>query len=189
MDFNKDYLKIVKKLVKDRRYNHILGVVDEAMALANKYNISVDKARIAASLHDITKNMDIDFQVELITKTLGPDALKDVPFGAIHAISGAIYSRDYLGVDDEDIYNSIYYHTLGRPKMSTLEKIIYISDFIEPSRNSEASIKCKEIAYKNLDEGLLYAMEYIVKILEAENKFIPSQTYESIKYYKELINE
>ena len=189
MDYTKDYLPYVKKMVKPKRYNHILGVVNEAIELAQIYGVSVDKARIAASLHDITKYLPDDEQVELITKTLGPDAIDDIPRGGLHAISGAIYARDYLGVDDTDIYNAIYNHTLGRPNMSALEKIIYVSDFTEPSREAITSKTCKDLALNNLDKALLYAMTTVVNFLEESGQYVPKVTYDAIKYYKELLNE
>ncbi len=189
MDYTKDYLPYVKKMVKPKRYTHILGVVNESIELAKLYDVDINKARIAASLHDITKYLPDDEQVELITKTLGPDAIDNIPHGGLHAISGAIYARDYLGVDDADIYNAIYNHTLGRPNMSMLEKIIYVSDFMEPSRDTVTANICKEMAYKNLDKALLYAMTTVVDSLEENNKYIPDITYNAIKYYKELLNE
>ena len=49
--------------------------------------------------------------------------------------AGAIVAKDEYGIEDEDILNAIRFHTVGRPNMSLLEKIIYIADFI--SRPSE----------------------------------------------------
>ena len=189
MDLKKDYLPILKDMVKPKRYIHTLGVIDEAINLSKIYNVSIDKARIAASLHDITKYFSDDEQIKIMSKILTKEEIDLIPIGGYHAITGAIYSKEKLGVDDMDIYNAIYNHTLGRPHMSTLEKIIYIADFIEPSRNTEASLICKDIAYKNLDKALLYAMEYVVKEREENNEYIPHITYDAIKYYKEIINE
>ena len=39
-----------------------------------------------------------------------------------------------FGVDDE-IYNAIWWHTTGHAHMTLLEKVIYLADYIEPSRN------------------------------------------------------
>ena len=189
MDYKKDYLPLLKKMVKPKRYIHSLGVIDEAINLSKLYNANQDKARIAASLHDIAKYIDRDEQKEMITKTLGPDVLEGLPEGALHSICGAIYARDYLGIDDIDIYNAIYNHTLGKPNMSLLEKIIFVADFIEPSRNTEASKICKKMAYDNLDEALLYAMEYVANEREELDAYVPQITYDAINYYKEIINE
>ena len=58
---------------------------------------------------------------------------KRVP-SLLHGKVGAIYAREKYGVEDKDILNAISYHTTARPGMSLLEKIIFIADYIEPSR-------------------------------------------------------
>ena len=60
MDYKKDYLTYTKHMVNKKRYNHTLGVIDSALKLAEIYHEDPDKVRIAASLHDVTKNMDMD---------------------------------------------------------------------------------------------------------------------------------
>lgn len=55
--------------------------------------------------------------------------------GLIHAFLGAEIAKDLFGIDDDEIYDAIFYHTVGKPDMSLLTKIIYIADAIEPLRN------------------------------------------------------
>lgn len=47
--------EIVKCRLSEKRFKHTLGVVDAAVKLAEKYGADVEKAKIAAILHDITK--------------------------------------------------------------------------------------------------------------------------------------
>ena len=188
MDYSKDYLTYTKRMVNKKRYNHTLGVVESAIKLAKIYGGDINKARIAASLHDVTKNMDMDEQLELITKTLGPDAIDELPGGAIHSYSGYIYAMDYIGIDDIDILNAIKNHTLGRPNMSLLEKIIYVADFIEPGRTSEESKICANIAYnESLDKAVLYAINVVVSELTEAKRYIAPITFETKKYFEELV--
>ncbi len=53
----------------------------------------------------------------------------------LHALAAAIIAKEEMKIEDEDILNSVIYHTTGREDMSLLEKIIYIADYIEPSRD------------------------------------------------------
>jgi len=188
-DYKKDYLYLVEEKENITRCNHTLGVIKEAVALAKKYGINEDKARIAASLHDITKNVPIDVQKEEIIKKLGPNVLSDLPMGAYHAISGYLYAKDVLQIDDEDILNAINNHTLGRPKMSPLEKIIFISDFIEPSRNSTESNNAKALAYLNLDQCLVYIMTYTIERNQAIGNAVPKIAFDALEYYKGVMGE
>ena len=62
------------------------------------------------------------------------DALEKKALKLLHAKTGAALARDVFGVDDE-IYNAILWHTTGKPDMTVLEKVIYLADFIEPTRD------------------------------------------------------
>ncbi len=47
----------LKENLKEDRYNHVISVKETAIKLAEKYNIDVYKAKIAALCHDCAKNM------------------------------------------------------------------------------------------------------------------------------------
>ena len=187
MDYTKDYLPIVKGMVKETRYVHTLGVVNDAIRLATFYSLDSNKARIAASLHDIAKYMSDEEMKKLIVDEWGMEVFDSLPKGAYHAYAGCVYVHKNLGIDDEDILNAIKNHTLGRPNMSSLEKIIYISDFIEPSRGTTASNEARRIAYQSLDKAMLYCLEFITNYLEKKGSYVPTVTYDAIKYYKEIV--
>ena len=72
-----------------------------------------------------------------------------------------------FGVDDE-IYGAIRYHTTGRAHMTLLEKIIYLADYIEPSRDFPGVEKLRKACYEDLDKGLLKGLEMTIGKLEAE---------------------
>ena len=101
MDYNKDYLSIVKERVSPHRYNHTLGVIKEAKRLAEIYNVDTNKARIAATLHDISKNKDINEIIENVKNNFDPKVLS-YPVGTIHAYDSKLEAIK-LGVDDSDI--------------------------------------------------------------------------------------
>ena len=71
-------------------------------------------------------------------------------------------ARDVFGVD-EDIYSAIWWHTTGHGDMTLLEKIIYLADYIEPSRNFPGVDKLRRACYKDLDEGLLLGLEMTIQ--------------------------
>ncbi len=61
------------------------------------------------------------------------DELEKKALKLLHAKTGAAIARDVFAVED-DVYNAILYHTTGKPDMTLLEKIIYLADYIEPTR-------------------------------------------------------
>ena len=52
-----DIMIELKKNVSEKRYIHILGVIDSAVELAEKFSVSKEKARLAAIFHDYAKGM------------------------------------------------------------------------------------------------------------------------------------
>lgn len=126
---------IALSYLKPKRMPHVLGTEQEAVRLAERYGADVTKARIAALLHDCTKKLDMDEQLALCKKYHIPlDELEQKALKLLHSKTGAAIARDVFAVDD-DVYNAIMYHTTGKPDMTLLEKIIYLADYIEPTRD------------------------------------------------------
>ncbi len=184
MDYSIDYLAIVKEKQNATRFTHTKGVMKEAVLLARHYKVDEKKAKVAAILHDVTKSDPIDDQKKVIEEEFGEKILSEYPIGAYHSLSGYIYAKNVLKIDDEDILNAIKNHTLGRPGMSTLEKIIFLADFIEPSRESEEAETAKTLAYVSLDKALVYTMDYVISIHKQIKKMVPKIAYDALSYYE-----
>ncbi len=187
MDYKKDYLPVVKEVVKEKRFIHTLGVIYEAMLFSTIYGENLDKARIAATLHDYTKYLDEDQERYIMMKYYGFDKYKRYPRSIYHGFTAAILAKERLGVDDEEILDAIRYHSIGKVNMTLLEKIIYVADFSEPGRKSEESKRIHDIALKDLDLALYYAMKSVIEDNEKENKEIPKESYDAYEYIKEII--
>ena len=183
MNYDNDYLLIVKYMVKEKRYIHTLGVIDTALELSKRYGVDLNKARIAATLHDITKYFSDEDHLKLMKKYYDDEYISTLPRGTYHAFSAAIFAKDYLMIDDTEILDAIKWHTIAHPNMTTLEKIIYVADFMEPNRDSLAAKECEKIAKDSLDEALRFAIHICIIERENEGKYIPEITYDAYKFY------
>ena len=76
----------------------------------------------------------------------------------LHAKTGAAIARDVFAVDDA-VYRAIYWHTTGHADMTLLEKIIYLADYIEPSRDFPGVDDLRQAVHADLDRGLLKALD------------------------------
>lgn len=149
--------------LKHKRIPHVLGTEQEAIRLAERYGADVEKARIAALLHDCTKKLDMESQLALCDHYgIELDELEQVSLKLLHSKTGAALARDVFGVDEE-IYNAIWWHTTGHANMTLLEKIIYLADYIEPSRDFPGVDKLRSVCYKDLNEGLLLGLEMTIR--------------------------
>lgn len=153
--------------LKAKRIPHVLGTEATAAELARRYGADVHKARVAALLHDCTKRLDMDEQLALCAHYgIELDELERRALKLLHAKTGAAIARDVFGVDDE-IYNAILWHTTGRPDMTLLEKVIYLADYIEPTRDFDGVEELRSAVYEDLDQGLLLGLTMTVEEMEA----------------------
>lgn len=175
-----DYIDHLEKMLTPYRYSHSLRVAKKAQELAKKHGVNQDKAYMAGLLHDIAKELPLKEQKELITNEC-PEFLQEGE-AVWHACAGGIYVRRRLGIRDEDIINAIKYHSTGRSKMSKLEMIIYIADYIEPMRKHDM-IEHIEQHEDSLELMMLIILKLVIKELEQKNKSIGKLTIEALEYY------
>ncbi|WP_417043753.1 nicotinate (nicotinamide) nucleotide adenylyltransferase [Dysosmobacter sp.] len=165
--------------LKHKRIPHVLGTEQEAIRLAERYGADVGKARVGALLHDCTKKLDLAEQLALCERYGIPlDDMERKTLKLLHAKTGAAIARDVFGVDDE-IYGAILWHTTGRAGMTLLEKILYLADYIEPSRDFPGVDKLRAVCYKDLDAGLLMGLEMTIGEMNALGSPVHRATIEA----------
>ena len=165
--------------LKHKRIPHVLGTEQEAIRLAERYGADVEKARVAALLHDCTKKLDMDEQLALCRHYgIQLDELERQALKLLHAKTGAAIARDVFGVDDE-VYRAIWWHTTGHAGMTLLEKIMYLADYIEPSRDFPGVDKLRAVCYKDLDEGLLMGLEMTIEEMTSMGNPVHHATIEA----------
>ena len=165
--------------LKHKRIPHVLGTEQEAIRLAERYGADVEKARRAALLHDCTKKLDMEEQLALCRRYgIQLDELEQKALKLLHSKTGAAIARDVFGVDDE-IYSAIWYHTTGHANMTKLEKIIYLADYIEPSRDFPGVDKLRKVCYEDLDRGLLMGLEMTIEEMTSMGNPVHHATIEA----------
>ncbi len=182
-----DYKQLISQRMGERRYIHSVNVAKQAKLLAEKFGCDADKAVVAGILHDVTKETPPEEQLALMNN--GGIVLNEVERCGTklwHSVSGAVYVRDVLKIDDEDIFNAIRYHTTGRAGMSLLEKVIFVADFTGEERDYRDVDIMREKALRDLDEAMLYGLQFTIKDLASRSMAIHPN---AIACYNELILE
>lgn len=175
--------KYLRENLKDTRYIHTLGVVSVAKKLAALNNVSEEKAEIAALCHDIGKNLPKDEMLKIMKDNniiLSEDE-KATP-ELWHSIISPVIAKNVLGITEEEILNAARWHTTGKENMSTLEKIIYISDMIEPSRIYEGVDQLRKITIEDLDDGVLAGINQTTTFLLSKGAPIDLNTIKARNY-------
>lgn len=71
--------------------------------------------------------------------------------------------------------------------MGTLEKIVYIADYIEPMRTKALHLsRIRKLAFEDLDECMYEILKDTLAYLEENPKEIDHTTKDAFVYYKDL---
>ena len=174
------YIDIIKPMLTQKRFEHSLNVSEEAVKLAKKYGADTEKAELAGLLHDILKDTPPEKQLKILADF--GIIMRDVELSAKkfwHAISGAVYIKHVLHIEDEDVYNAVRYHTTGRKNMTLLEKVIFIADFISKDRNYPGVEDMRKAAYKNLDKAIVEGIAFTITELAKDRAPIVPETIDA----------
>ncbi len=188
-DFFEKYkkeLNILKENLTEKRFNHSIQVAKEAKSLAIEHNEDKEKAFLAGLIHDCCKCFSLPKIYETCEKyNFKLDEVLEKQPDLSHSFLGYYVAKDIYNIQDENILNSIKYHTTGRANMTNLEKIIYIADYIEPTRPYfEGIYKARELAYKNLDMAMDYILESTIQFNNKKGRIIHPLSIEAYDYYK-----
>lgn len=169
----------LKEILDEKRYLHSLGTMEYAVKLAERFGEDVQKAMIAGLVHDVAKCLDKQQLLNCALKSgIVIDNIMRSQIELLHGPAGSYLARQLFGIEDVDILNAIAYHTTGRENMSKLEKIIYVADLIEPSRQFEHVYRLREKSFEDLEKAVVMAMDNTLKyVIECGGLIHPNTIY------------
>ena len=175
-------MEMLAKTLKPKRFTHTLGVESTAVALARLHDESPEKASIAALLHDMAKNRTDEDLLDICRKNAIDLHPNERYLSLLHAFAGSVLAREAYPGLPEEIYTAIRYHSTGRPHMSTLEKIIFSADYIEPNRKPFQGLEtARERTFADLDKGCILILEQTISYLKEKKQAIHPLTQETLE--------
>ena len=172
-----DYLHIN---LREKRLAHSISVSETAVSLAEKYGEDIEKARIAGLVHDLAKDMKDEDLIKLaLEHEIVIDEVCLSSPTILHGLVGSIIAREVMGIVDEDILRAVCYHTTGRKNMSTLEKIIYIADYIEPLRKFQGVEEVRALCNVDLDAAVLLSLESSIIYVIDQKQLLHTDTIDA----------
>ena len=193
MDY-KEFDHIKEKLqnsLDSARYEHTLGVMYTAGSLAMAHGWDIRQAMLAGLLHDCAKCISLEEMARLCDEN--NFQISEMERGSknlLHAKVGAVMAEQEYHINDKEILDAITWHCTGRPNMSTLDKIVYIADFIEPGRDQAKNLdKIRKLAFVDLDACMAQITYDILNYLRSKGYEIDPTTEETYEFYKECRKE
>ena len=180
----KELEETVVELLKANRVNHILGCRDTARDLAARWGADENLAARAGLLHDITKALDGPLQLTLCREygIVLDEFFQNNP-KTLHALTGSLVAERIFG-ERPEVVAAIASHTTGKAHMNTLEKIIYVADYMEPNRDFPGVEELRELAYKDLDAALERGLSMTLDILQKQGRSISPQSEQALAWLR-----
>lgn len=171
------YRRIIQEKLDPERLYHCECVAECARTLAKRFGANADKAQLAGLLHDVMKNACEQEQRELIARA-GIELSREENANpkVLHAIAGEAFLRLETDIDDEGILGAVRRHTTGSAGMSTLEKVVYMADFIAADRTYPDVDEVRALANDSLDSAILYTTRYTIQKLASQGAVIHRAT-------------
>lgn len=172
-------------MVQEKRVRHIRGTEEEAVRLARRWGADEDMARRAGILHDCTKYLTGQEHIAICQQYGVPlDELERAAPKLLHSKTGACMARHLFGEPDE-VYEAIFWHTTAKADMTTLEKILYVADYMEPNRDFEGVERLRQLAYSDLDRALLLGVEITVQEMRDRQLPVHSNTLQALNWLRD----
>lgn len=188
----------LKEMVSEKRYVHCVNTEKIASFLTHHYVVNPYKVKISALLHDCAKDLSIDLLGDYLSKyEVILDEIERNEKQLWHAYVGAILAKEKFGITDEEILKAIRIHSTLDKNPSTLEKIVFVSDYMEYMRSKgeqKSYERLRNIAITELDIVAFWILNFKIldimkergiihpRTIEVRNEFI-NNLQDKMKYY------
>lgn len=187
-DFLATMLTTVKKSMSDKRFIHTLGVCDVAVKLSSIYGENENKAYLSALLHDFQKEIPSDKKIQILKDAgIFVNEFMERNIELYHGLVSEVVIKNDYNITDNDILNAINYHTSGRPSMSLLEKIVFVADCIEPTRDYKEVDEIRLVAQSDLDLAVKKCLDIKINFSTYKKKEIMPLGIVALDYYNDLL--
>ncbi|WP_127579757.1 bis(5'-nucleosyl)-tetraphosphatase (symmetrical) YqeK [Paenibacillus koleovorans] len=166
------WIALTQEQMPARRWMHTQGVRQSATELAERYGADPEQADLAALLHDYCKFWPIERQVEAYQMYGLPGELLAYDPQLLHGPLAAEVARRELGIADEAVLDAIRWHTSGRERMTLLDKIVCLADYIEPGRDFPEVARMRELSLTSLELSLLAGFDSTIRFLLDKGKIV-----------------
>lgn len=174
--------QVVISLLPPNRVSHVLGCRATAVALAKHWGADETDAARAGLLHDVTKALDGPLQLTVCAeygRILNDFSIKYPK--TLHALTGSLIAERIFGEKDA-VVSAIRCHTTGKPAMTLLEKILYVADNMEPTRNFPGVEKLRTLAYTDITLALKLGLEMTLEHLHNQGSEVSGESQAALAW-------
>ncbi len=164
-------IKYLKKALKTKlsndkeRYLHSLSTARMCKQLAKHWQIDKKQAYLVGLVHDFAKHVNAN-EAHSLVKFAYPGLKNTNSQNLLHGpVSAYIFSK-LIDLSADEI-NSIFMHTTPTPEISTLGKILFISDKAEMRRTFSDLAEIRKAMWQDLNKACVLVFEGVFKSLKS----------------------
>lgn len=183
----KDYIIKLSTMLTNKRLAHSLAVANTARYLAYIHKVYPELATVAGLLHDCAKCMSLS-TLQKIAKDNNLYLDFDIYNSALlHAPVGSLLAKTVFGIEDENIFSAINYHTTGISGMNALDMIIFLADKIEPTRASYPGLEeLRKLCEIDLKKAMVLSITSTSSYLKKSGNKMHINTVRVLEWLKKL---
>jgi predicted HD superfamily hydrolase involved in NAD metabolism len=167
-----DIIHSVRERMPAKRWEHVQGVMATAVILAERFGADPVKAELAAIVHDVAKYWPIQQLEQTVIEQHIQGDLLQYDRQLLHAHVGAYIAEAEYEITDVEILDAVRYHTSGRERMTLLDKVVCLADYMEPGRDFPGVDHIRKLAETSLNEALIAGFNSTISYLIAQGKSI-----------------
>lgn len=169
--------EIIRARLSENRYRHSMRVASVAREMARAFDLDENKAGLAGIVHDYAKGVP-GYELLALARehNLLEDEVETRSPDLLHASVGAFLLYQEQGLADEEILGAVRNHTLGRVGMTDLEKVLFLADMIEPGRDYPGIERLRCLAWRDLNEGMIQAIDLTLRYCMDQGRLIHPRT-------------
>lgn len=147
----------VKERMSPARLTHTLAVEEAVTRLCALYCPQEELfLRAAALLHDLTKELRLDGQIDL-ARTHGL-VLTEADIASpktLHArTAAALIPVEFPHLAHPTVIGAVRWHTVGREDMTLPEQLLYLADYIDASRTFQSCVQLRRFFWEAHPEAM-----------------------------------
>jgi len=160
---------LVEASLSRPRLTHSREVARLASELSDRFHADEEKGYIAGMTHDLARELS-EAEIVLLARTDTPlvtDWEKAHPL-ILHGRAAAAILLKHTGYGDPESLQAIRDHVTGRASMGLISKIVFVADFLEPTREFISPEFRRRTLGLSLDEMVLAVLERKMHFVRAK---------------------
>ena len=135
------------------------------------------KACLAAVLHDYGKIFkDSELLDIAIKNNIRLNDFEQKCYPLIHSFAGPFIIKKEIGITFKEVMRAVKSHTIGSLKMNLMDKLVYISDKLEITRDFDGVDYLRKLSIKDLDLCLLEVYKSNIIYVISKNSLLHPDT-------------